>query len=163
MQNQYARLLASFVVGVLVGVGGYWLTVRDSSGIKSTQGAEAAEEETDSTVISSSLTVNDQKPGSTVEISSLKLVDPSWIAIRDDISGNPGPKVLGARYFATGADNGTVELLRNTVEGKSYFAIIYKDNGDGKFDSKTDPVVADENGTTITVKFTATAATQDTQ
>ncbi len=53
------------------------------------------------------------------------------------------------------ATSGTVELLRATEAGKSYFAILHVDDGNYKaFNSKLDKAVVDESGKEITYHFT---------
>lgn len=97
-----------------------------------------------------SLSVNDQPAGGSVIIASATLVKPSWIAIKD-----ANGWVLGAsRFDGTAVANGTVSLLRATEKGKIYYAIIYVDDGDKKFDIKLDAIVT-AGGTAVNRSFLA--------
>ena len=96
------------------------------------------------------LTVSDQKAGSTVKVDSMTLTRASWVAIRDSKDW-----VLGAAWFPAGATTGTVSLLRNTVAGAHYTAVIYVDNGDKKFQVHGDSLVTGADGQPGSATFTA--------
>ena len=96
------------------------------------------------------LTVSNQKAGSEVKIDSLSLTRASWVAIRDSKDW-----VLGAAWFPAGATSGTVSLLRNTVAGEHYTAVIYIDNGDKKFQVHGDSLVTGADGVPGSASFTA--------
>ena len=85
---------------------------------------------------SDTLSVKDQSAGSSVEVASMKLTAESWVAIKDEKGW-----ILGAARFAPAAVSGTVPLLRATVPGKTYTAVIFSDNGDKAFDFHTDTLV----------------------
>jgi hypothetical protein len=93
-------------------------------------------------------TVADQAAGKSVALSNLSLTRASWIAIRDDRS------ILGAAWFPASATEGTVTLQRATESGKSYRAVIYVDDGDKKFDFKTDKLITTNDGP-VGASFTA--------
>jgi len=152
MQNQNVRLAIAFIIGLLVGIGGYW--------IYDNRGGYPEEEIIDNAMLSdvlegdNALAVDNQAPGNTVVIKGVLLKNPGWVAIHDDVNGQPG-KILGATLFDKGQADGTVELLRNTVEGASYIAVLHNDDGDYKnFNPKTDLPLNADNGTMVMVKFT---------
>lgn len=73
--------------------------------------------------------VDDQPAGNKVVITFLNLEKESWVAINEDKGGKPG-NILGAQKFPAGkTEKGEVELLRNTVPGKIYYAIVRSDDG----------------------------------
>lgn len=155
MENQNVRLAIAFVIGLVVGLGIYWAFDRDGAT------APVANETQDmgTTTVGAladdnGVIIENQAAGRSVKVSQIVLEAPGWIAIRDDINGQPGPRILGAKLFDKGTNTGTVELLRATESGKSYFAIIHTDDGSFKnFDSKLDKPLLDDSGNQIMVKF----------
>lgn len=99
-----------------------------------------------------SLSVTDQAAGATVYVSQAVTPEDVWIAVREDMNGSLG-NILGAARFPAGTNSGTVELLRGTEAGSSYFGVIYIDNGDTRFDHTTDTLLSDETNGPIGVKF----------
>lgn len=95
-----------------------------------------------------------QPAGMSVLVSHAKLSAPvSWVAVHDDNNGDLG-NVLGARSFAAGEYKQiSVPLLRGTVTAKKYHVGIYIDNGDKKFDRKTDTMIRAEDGEMVGVTF----------
>ncbi|MDD5269474.1 MAG: hypothetical protein PHO08_20585 [Methylococcales bacterium] len=96
-----------------------------------------------------------------LKISQMCLEQVSWVVVReDDGAGAPG-SILGAQLFDTSATNGAVKLLRSMTIGKTYFAIIYIDNGDHAFDPKLDSPLLDNDGKPRMAIFKATDASGD--
>lgn len=99
--------------------------------------------------------VADQMSGKSVAVKKAKLSSLGWIAVHENINGELG-NVLGARAFTTGDHSDVVvPLLRGTVVGQTYHVGIYKENGDGKFDRKTDTLLRSEDGEMIGGSFVA--------
>lgn len=91
------------------------------------------------------ISVSGQASGNSVALSKVKLLKDSWVAIREDVDGEFG-RILGAAWFPTGTNKDVaVGLLRNTQAGKTYYAVLYVDNGDHQFSTKADVLVT-ENG-----------------
>lgn len=95
--------------------------------------------------------VADQPAGMEVKVSSLALSEMGWVGIRDDEG-----RVLGAGRFDAGnfADV-TVPLLRATVAGDSYQALLYVDDGDRAFDLKKDALIIGPDGDVAGTNFKA--------
>lgn len=85
------------------------------------------------------VTVADQLAGKIVSVSGVNVSEVSWVAIYESVEGKPG-SILGAQKVNIGDTSAIVELLRaeGTLQGKSYFAAILPDNGDGQFNRLTD-------------------------
>ncbi len=83
------------------------------------------------------LVVEDQAAGESVVITSMDMISTGWIAVREVGTG----RVLGAGWFPAGATSGTVPLLRASVPGGKYEAIVYVDDGDKIFDMKVDDLI----------------------
>ena len=149
------KVVLTAVVFFLIGFGAAWIYTKPAEAPSSNQ----SEEELTGTNIPSmglnAIEVDDQKVGSTVSIKSVKFENPGWVAIHDDVDGKPG-NILGAAWFPKGQNSGMVELLRNTEQGKTYFAMLHHDDGDKKFDHKIDMPLTDASGTIIMVKFMTT-------
>jgi hypothetical protein len=142
--------------------GGAWLVMRDTSpepiveentpAPTSTPTLESTTSVPKGTVMETgdgeSITVEAQRAGSSVEISSMELTRASWVAVRDDMS------ILGASWFASSVTSGTVKLQRATESGKTYRVVIYVDDGDKKFDFKADKLLT-VDGQPIGVSFLA--------
>lgn len=103
------------------------------------------------TAVGETISVSDQPAGSFVSVESARLHRPSWIAIKDTKGW-----VLGAAWFSSSVETVTVPLLRNTLAGETYQAVIYIDNGDKRFDMHADTLVASVDGGPVASTFTAT-------
>lgn len=99
-----------------------------------------------------SIAVTDQKAGNTVFVASVALSQPGWVAVREEVNGEPG-KVLGAQWFAAGSSTGSVSLLRGTRLGGRYHAYLLHDDGDMKLDLAKDLPIT-EDGLLILRPFT---------
>src|SRR5438105_1224626 len=131
MNNQNMQVVASFIIGLLVGVGGYWLVAHQSSNVSSSLTAnDEATSSLEAGVIvgDNGVLVSNQMPGNSVKLNQVVLKKAGWVAVHDDINGEPG-KILGAKLFGPGTSEGTIELLRGTVEGKTYLVVIHSDDG----------------------------------
>jgi hypothetical protein len=98
-----------------------------------------------------SITVVDQKAGSSVVLGALTYPATSgWVVVRDYKDNVPG-NVLGAARYDTvaGLIPTSVELMRNTVSGNSYQIVYYTNSGVLDFTLGEDVVV---NGPSATFK-----------
>lgn len=93
-----------------------------------------------------------QKAGTSVAIQKAVVSEPTWVVVYESRNGQPG-NILGAALFFPNQPQGSVELLRGTMAGQTYFVTRQSDNGDRKF-SKTDPLVL-EGGQAVWASFTA--------
>lgn len=104
-----------------------------------------------------SVSVSNQAPGLSVSIDSVSLQNPGWVAIHDDRDGKPG-NILGAAWLPEGNHGHvSVDLLRSTVSGRWYHAVLHSDNGDKTFDYKVDTAILDASSTPIAVRFSVEA------
>lgn len=179
MKNTAIVGIILFIVGALVGFGAdrEYMRRKSDAGDRQADQQKAEEEykevtgaETPNMIIGPSLTgqigtrtgqnsvsVEDQKPGNNVIVESLTLATNGWVAIHDDNNGKPG-HILGAHRFNAGTYAGqNVELLKETEDGKVYYAMLHADDGDKQFDYRVDLPVKDETGNIIMMRFVATA------
>lgn len=99
--------------------------------------------------------VENQSAGNIVTISSVELNQMGWVVVHEDVGGKPG-NVLGAALVFAGEHNAvSVELLRKTEKGKTYYAMLHTDDGDKAFDLKKDRPIADSTGANIQISFVA--------
>lgn len=154
------KVVLAAIVFFLIGFGTAWMFAKP---------VEAPVDEVKEEVVNANIPlmsvntveVDDQKVGSTVFLKSIKFENAGWVAIHDNNEGVPG-NILGAAWFPSGENSGLVELLRNTENGKTYFAMIRSDDGDKKFDNKIDVPITDASGAIIMAKF-MTSETQAAQ
>jgi hypothetical protein len=104
-----------------------------------------------STASGETVTVNDQVAGASVTVADLNLKKPSWVVIRDTKGW-----ALGAGWFYSSGTDLSIELLRDTVAGQVYQAVIYIDDGNKKFELHGgDTLVSDSQGAPVSSTFTA--------
>jgi len=97
--------------------------------------------------------VTDQFPGNIVYLSSVQLVNPGFVVVKNDKAGTPGD-ILGSQYFDKGINPGKVTLKSSTVEGGVYYAVIYSDtDGNKVFDAAKDMPLKDAAGNVIMKLF----------
>jgi hypothetical protein len=96
-------------------------------------------------------------PGNVVYLNSAQFENPGWVVVKADNSGVPG-KVLGETYFTSGINPGKITLSSPMIDGGTYYAVMYSDNGDQKFDPATDQPLTDANGNVIMKVFHASAS-----
>ena len=127
-------------------------TASVTSGETSSSAASSAVLPTPSAFASGeTVTVADQPAGESVLVANATLVKPSWVAIK----GTNG-WVLGAAWFNGSADAVTIPLVRPTVKGETYQAVIYMDDGDKKFSlHASDTLVTDVNDAPVSSTFKA--------
>lgn len=88
--------------------------------------------------------VKDQEAGGRVFISQVSLMQSGWVAVRE-LAGSAYGNILGAARFDAGVWQGEVRLLRATIAGNMYAAVMYQDDGDGIFDHQKDTMVLFED------------------
>lgn len=91
---------------------------------------------TETPAAAASVSAGDQKAG-TIVLASYTVPSTSWVVVHEDRAGKPG-NVLGARRVMMGSGSTEVMLLRDTVAGGKYYAMLHADDGDGMFDLKKD-------------------------
>jgi hypothetical protein len=177
MKNHTVQLLVMLCLGIAIGAIGAYLA--GQGGAELTDNDEYSEEVSTSTmeegvgpkseepsVVSAvdlpgkdrvaantrpGLVVSDQPAGTEVLVSGFSFDAPQWVAIYDDRGGKPG-WILGAKRFLPGDSSGIVPLLRATVSGETYYAVVHGDDGDLEFDKVKDPAPAPDSALMVTFK-----------
>lgn len=103
------------------------------------------------------IVMSDQYPGNVVYLSSVQLASPGWVVVQTDNNGTPGT-VIGSAHFDAGINPGKVTLTTPTVEGGTYYAVLYTDDGSGSFNASTDKPLTDSRGNAIMQIFHASAS-----
>lgn len=99
----------------------------------------------------SAVSVADQSAGDSVAVASATLPQTGWIAVRDEDG-----RILGAARFNAGTHTAVqVPLLRATVAGQHYQALLYVDDGDRAFDLHKDTLLSNADGTIAGTTFAA--------
>ena len=102
--------------------------------------------------------MSDQYPGNVVYFSSVQLAQPGWVAIHKDNAGKLGA-VIGSMHFEKGINPGSkLTLTEPTIEGATYYAVIYTDTDSVKFDVTKNQPLKDSKGSIIMKVFRASAS-----
>ena len=98
-----------------------------------------------------------QTAGFAVTVGNVQVTQPTWVVIYEYRAGTTD-NALGAALFlpqsGNAAQSGTVELLRGTLPGLTYFAGEALDDGDKVFSLASDKPVRDAQGNPVLVEFT---------
>ena len=125
-------------------------------GGKGTQ-APVTDEISDATEVAGAVnrvTMTDQYPGNIVYLSSVQVANPSWVVIQADNNGLPG-KIIGQARFEKGINPGKITLTQPMVDGGTYYAVIYTDDGKTTFSATTNTPLKDASGNVIMKVFRA--------
>lgn len=155
-------LIVGLVFGWLIGNGG-WGTKTVSKDGGTSEGLvtgnsfnallanSSPSQESDSAIL-----VVDQGAGSVATVASVETDVSAWVVVREDKNGVVG-NILGASRIDSGASNNIViYLLIPTIAGKTYRVVLFKDDGDKKFDYQVD-VPLTSNGVLISKSFKTSA------
>ncbi|TSC72265.1 MAG: hypothetical protein G01um101470_368 [Parcubacteria group bacterium Gr01-1014_70] len=110
--------------------------------------------------LGNTLEIENQRAGVSVFVKRVEFPETRWIVLRDVNDDGTLGNILGAGWFPAGAhENVSVPLLRSTVGGEQYRAVLYADtNGNKQFEHKTDEPVKDSKGNTVSVSFSTVAS-----
>lgn len=173
-RSNITKYVLTAVIAFLIGFGSAWLyltknptTLERGFFAKSqqTSGKSIVTPVTGQTsqdqVESNKVAVGDQPAGITVSVKSVTFQKSGWVVIHeDDGAGKPG-KILGAQLYDAGTFADTkVDLLRGTIAGRAYFAMLHDDNGDRAFDPKLDKSILGEGGAPVMIEFKAGDSTE---
>lgn len=107
-------------------------------------------------VAGNSVSVSDQPAGTSVSVAAISMDKRGWVVIHQDDHGAPG-WVLGARRLEPGSyTNEAVDLLRPTVPGSVYYAMLHGDDGVDTFDLHKDLPITDASGKPVMMRFQTT-------
>lgn len=158
------KVIAAFVLGLFVGVAAsaLWVLVQgdrsnpnDENEAKTEEvTAQEKEEITSETapISGNTLSVADQLAGNTVIVDRVSISSAGWVAVHEDVDGALG-NILGAARFPEGEHDGIVPLLRETVAGEKYHAVLYFDNGDREFNFNEDTLLEAQPGVPLVTTF----------
>jgi hypothetical protein len=108
-----------------------------------------------------SLGVDNQAPGKSIFVKEILAPSAVWVVVVENNNGVRG-NILGAGLFDTEDNAGLVKLLRGTVEGGSYYAVLYREDStltEGRsFDLENDTVLIDSAGGVVEVAFTTSSS-----
>lgn len=152
LNSSVRNLSLVFFTGLILGGGAVWLWFSGPTSAPAPLETESGGQPPVS--FAESVFVRDQRAGIVVAVDSVTLSASSWVAIHESEEGVPG-NILGAQRFDPGTHSGNVDLLRETVPGGSYFAMLHRDNGDGAFSPASDLPVTHPDGEAIATAFAA--------
>ncbi|MBI5135456.1 cupredoxin domain-containing protein [Candidatus Uhrbacteria bacterium] len=108
--------------------------------------------------------VDDQPAGATVTVKLVSFEKPGFLTIHEQTNGNPGAVTGVSVLLPKGSStNVVVPVSPSTVVGKSYFAMLHSDDGDGayQFPGPDGPLLA-ADGALVMMKFTISGASAGT-
>ena len=160
MEHMDKKLVLVFATGVVVG-GALVIAYEYAGSVAPLLGAGTASSTSSSNFPPSSgaLAVSNQSAGDMVLIDSVTVPPPGvWIAIVEVTPDGSLGNVLGAA-LARGPRSGIiVPLLRATLPGHSYAAVLYRDDGDGTFELGQDSIYIDfDTGQRVVAPFATSA------
>ncbi len=162
-----SKTFTVFVLGFVLGIGSFWLwdnislipveneDVKTGEEVKK-EGAETSNRiplESENTSQSNKLVIPDQEAGGSVSIQYVLFTEPGWVVIHELLPDGSLGNALGAQRFDVGGYTGTVSLLRVTEVGVNYSAVLYRDNGDKRFDLDLDVPARDKINNIIQARF----------
>ena len=150
------KLFLIAVVAFIVGLGISWFIFEPPRAGEENGGMADALDTAAPLVLlgSNAIAVNNQPAGSSVLVQMAVFAEPGWVAIHEERDGGLG-NTLGAGWFPAGQNSGTIELLRGTVPGGTYYAVLHKDDGDRQYNYKIDAPLTDPEGNALMMKFVA--------
>ena len=95
-----------------------------------------------------------QAAGFKVALSKVVVQKPLWAVVYENRSGVAG-NALGAHLFFSTTEGGSIELLRTTVAGQTYFVGTSLDNGNRTFSLTSDTPTVGADGKAVLVEFKA--------
>ena len=99
--------------------------------------------------------VPDQEPGEKVFIGFAGLREAGFVVIREAEGGSAGA-VIGRSNLLQAGNSGSmppITLSRRALDGETFIAMLYRDNGDGIFDPEKDSPAIDTEGKPIAMEF----------
>jgi hypothetical protein len=140
--------VTSVIVVIVLIIIGIWVFGGKSNTPSTTGNVAADNSATSAANAINRIVMSDQYPGNVVYISSVQLANAGWVVIQTDNAGQPGA-IIGETYLASGINPAKVTLSQPIVDGGTYYAVLYSDSGDQKFNASTDKPLVDANGNII--------------
>lgn len=101
-----------------------------------------------------SIYVADQKPGRSMSVFQVQLEAPGFVVIHKDMSGAFGPIIGSTPLVQAGTTNQIALSLNEAItNGQQLYAMLHRDDGDGKFDAAKDLPVEDQFGNMMHMIF----------
>lgn len=105
--------------------------------------------------------VDNQTTGSmSVLVGFAVLSQPGFIVVYDDNGGVPGTVIGESSLLESGGEHLIVPIDEPLVEDQVYYAMLYHDDGDGRFRTEADTQAVDSEQSVILMNFIATAQAQ---
>lgn len=109
---------------------------------------DRTEDESGLIVSDNAIYISEQTSGDSVSVQIVRLKNPGFVAVYEDFESKPG-KILGVSGLIEAGEKENLPpiiLSRPTKGGETIYAILYLDDGDGRFDMVNDEQVIDPIG-----------------
>lgn len=83
------------------------------------------------------------------------LSQPGFVVVYDDAGGVPGTVVGVSGLLESGGEHLVVSLGEPLADGQVYYAILYHDDGDGRFNEQKDAQAVDSQQSVVLMSFLA--------
>lgn len=105
--------------------------------------------------------LENQTTGSmSVLVGFVVLAKPGFIVVYDDNGGVPGDVIGESSLLESGGEHLNVFVEKPLAEDQVYYAMLYHDDGDGRFRAEMDAQVVDSEQVVILMNFIATTQAQ---
>jgi hypothetical protein len=105
--------------------------------------------------------VDNQKSGmASVRVGFVVLSEPGYVVILDDDDGVPGSIIGESHLLLEGGEHVSIELDQTLEEAAVYYAMLYHDDGDGRFRASEDVQVVDSEESVVLMTFLASAQSE---
>jgi len=98
--------------------------------------------------------VLNQKAGIEVMMDYVLIHKRGFVVLHEDDNGQPG-KIVAASNLLNAGEMREAFVRTKTEAGKTYWAMLHTDNGDGIFDAKTDLPIRDSKDAMVMARFKA--------
>jgi len=95
-----------------------------------------------------SISISTQPPGNIAFVDYVSLTSPGFIVIKSSLNGEPG-EVLGVSIYLKEGMTEQIQIVLQKPMGidQTFFAMVYQDDGDARFDLGNDTLLFDASGT----------------
>ena len=98
--------------------------------------------------------VTESSAGKIITVAKVKLEAPGYVVVHEGKTGSPGAILGYSKLLPEGEEMDVVVGLASAVaDGEALYAMLHLDNGDGKFDAKSDMPAKDNLGNPVMMRF----------
>ncbi len=138
-----SKTIGLIALVAVVAVGGIYLLSRQNTADPViTESTETPVTTTGMRAEENMVVVTEQRPGTTIHVSTVYLAEPGYVVIHEDKNGTPGEVIGSSALLKAGENTGiSVTVSRSTKDGDKLHAMLHSDtDGSGTFNTTDQPV-----------------------